>query len=68
MAAVPGGGVGMNPAPAPGNPAQPNGAQDYSAQWADYYRSLGKVKEAETIEAQMKAKVSVCFSRVFICN
>jgi len=44
-----------------GNPA--NGAQnggggaDYSAQWAEYYRSIGKVKEAEAIEAQIKQKV-----------
>lgn len=33
------------------------GALDYSAQWAQYYRSLGKIKEAEAIEAHMKAKV-----------
>lgn len=40
--------------------AQPaaNGQPDYSAQWADYYRSLGKHKEAEAIEAQMKNKSS----------
>lgn len=38
-----------------------NGAQpDYSAQWAEYYRSIGKVKEAEAIEAQMKMKVLNC--------
>ena len=44
---------------AAGNP-QANGAQpDYSAQWAEYYRSIGKVKEAEAIEAQIKAKVIV---------
>lgn len=30
--------------------------QDYSAQWAEYYRNLGKVKEAEAIEAQIKQK------------
>lgn len=43
----------------PGGPAA-NGTQngaDYSAQWAEYYRSIGKVKEAEAIEAQMKQKV-----------
>ncbi|XP_011501071.1 PREDICTED: far upstream element-binding protein 3 isoform X4 [Ceratosolen solmsi marchali] len=35
--------------------AQQNGGQaDYSAQWAEYYRSIGKIKEAEAIEAQMK--------------
>ena len=41
---------------APSNGTQ-NGGSDYSAQWADYYRSIGKVKEAEAIEAQMKQKV-----------
>ncbi|XP_023247829.1 far upstream element-binding protein 1, partial [Copidosoma floridanum] len=36
---------------------QQNGSQaDYSAQWAEYYRSIGKIKEAEAIEAQMKSK------------
>ena len=30
------------------------GGEDYSAQWAEYYRSIGKVKEAEAIEAQMR--------------
>ncbi|XP_046815607.1 far upstream element-binding protein 3 isoform X1 [Vespa crabro] len=36
--------------------ASQNGGQaDYSAQWAEYYRSIGKIKEAEAIEAQMKA-------------
>lgn len=50
-------------APAPANPASAapaangNGGTDYSAQWAEYYRSIGKVKEAEQIEAQMKQKV-----------
>merc|ERR1719323_1998683 len=33
------------------NPA--TGQPDYSAQWADYYRSLGMTKEAEMIEGQM---------------
>ena len=30
--------------------------QDYSAQWAEYYRSLGMVKEAELIENQVSHK------------
>ena len=34
-----------------------NGAPDYSDEWAVYYRSQGKIKEAEEIEAQMKQKV-----------
>lgn len=29
---------------------------DYSAQWIEYYRSMGMTREAEAIEAQMKAK------------
>ncbi|KAL3288459.1 hypothetical protein HHI36_002904 [Cryptolaemus montrouzieri] len=45
-------------AAAPGAIAAANGQPDYSAQWADYYRSLGKIKEAEAIEAQMKNKTS----------
>ncbi|XP_039298560.1 far upstream element-binding protein 3 [Nilaparvata lugens] len=43
------------PAPAAAQPAQ-NGQPDYSAQWAEYYRSTGKIKEAEFIEQQMKTK------------
>jgi len=36
--------------------ANAGGGQDYSAQWAEYYRSVGKIKEAEAIEAQIRAK------------
>merc|ERR1719312_1734315 len=39
-------------APSQVAPGQP----DYSAQWAEYYRSLGMAKEAELIERQMRAK------------
>lgn len=39
----------------PQSAAQNGGQADYSPQWAEYYRSIGKVKEAEAIEAQMKA-------------
>jgi hypothetical protein len=34
------------------------GGQDYSAQWAEYYRSIGKIEEAENIEAQIRAKAA----------
>lgn len=47
----------------PQSGAQNGGQADYSAQWAEYYRSIGKVKEAEAIEAQMKAG-KVIVSRV----
>lgn len=33
------------------------GQQDYSKQWAEYYRSIGKIDEAEAIENQIKTKV-----------
>ena len=62
-----GGGPSAAPAPQPaapaaapgGGPGSQNGAggADYSAQWAEYYRSIGKLKEAEAIEQQMKQKV-----------
>merc|ERR1719328_306185 len=32
------------------------GQPDYSAQWADYYRSMGMVREAEAIEQQMRGR------------
>lgn len=38
-------------------PTPSGGSADYSAQWAEYYRSIGKLKEAEAIEAQIKMKV-----------
>ena len=58
-AAAPGGGGGSQ------NGA---GGADYSAQWAEYYRSIGKVKEAEAIEAQMKQKVGVELPVMFGLN
>ncbi|XP_030384503.1 far upstream element-binding protein 3 isoform X2 [Scaptodrosophila lebanonensis] len=33
-----------------------NQTADYSAQWAEYYRSVGKLEEAEAIEKQLKSK------------
>ena len=32
------------------------GQTDYSKQWAEYYRSLGMLKEAEIIEQQMLSR------------
>lgn len=55
---VGGGQQSMNASPQQGQSDQ-GGAPDYSAQWATYYRSIGKIKEAEAIEAQMKSKVSL---------
>merc|ERR1719471_2527563 len=43
---------------APGGQVAAPGQPDYSAQWAEYYRSIGKDKEAEAIEAQMRAKAA----------
>jgi len=56
---VRGGGAGPTGAPqaAPAPAAAPAPQQpDYSAQWADYYRSIGKLAEAEAIEKNMRAK------------
>lgn len=43
------GGDSVNINPATGQP-------DYSAQWADYYRNMGMLREAEAIEAQMRVR------------
>ncbi|RVE46353.1 hypothetical protein evm_008976 [Chilo suppressalis] len=55
-----GGGAGPGAGPGAGAGAGPGagagGGADYSAQWAEYYRSIGKLKEAEAIEAQIKMK------------
>ncbi|XP_020711559.1 far upstream element-binding protein 1 isoform X3 [Athalia rosae] len=59
---APSGSAGAVPQPQqqqPQSAAQNGGQADYSAQWAEYYRSIGKVKEAEAIEAQMKAGKNV---------
>ena len=56
---APGGGPPVQGAPQAGGGGGGGGA-DYSAQWAEYYRSVGKVKEAEAIESQMRQKVRWC--------
>ncbi|XP_045540567.1 far upstream element-binding protein 3 isoform X1 [Papilio machaon] len=50
------GGGGSTPGGAGGAGGAGGGGADYSAQWAEYYRGIGKLKEAEAIEAQMKLK------------
>jgi len=57
------GGGGNQPQAAPAPAPQPAAAApvqqqapDYSAQWAEYYRSVGKIAEAEAIEKNMRAK------------
>jgi len=55
-----GGSSGFQPSGFQGDAAaslQP-GQPDYSAQWADYYRSMGMVREAEAIEQQMRVFLS----------
>lgn len=37
------------------NAAVSGGQNDYSKQWAEYYRSIGKIEEAEVIEKQIKS-------------
>ena len=32
------------------------GQPDYSAQWVEYYRSMGMTREAEAIEQQMRVR------------
>ncbi|XP_037073954.1 far upstream element-binding protein 1-like, partial [Pollicipes pollicipes] len=53
----PGPGPGPQPQAAPGNAPgmNPGGGQDFSAQWAEYYRNMGMIREAEAIEQQSKA-------------
>lgn len=48
------GNASVSAAPAAAPAAAPT--QDYSAQWAAYYRSIGKIGEAEAIEAQARLK------------
>lgn len=46
---------------AAGGGAGAAGTADYSKQWAEYYRSMGKIEEAEAIENQIKATKVCCF-------
>lgn len=60
-AGYPGGGGGY---PNESGNVNPSGGQpaDYSAQWAEYYRSVGMLREAEAIEQQMRVSLKKsCF-------
>lgn len=47
-------------AAAPANPAASQGAEaDFSKEWAAYYRSMGRIEEAEQIEKQIASKVNI---------
>lgn len=63
------GNAAVSAAPAAAPAAAPT--QDYSAQWAAYYRSIGKIGEAEAIEAQARLKqvnyTFLHFSTVCVC-
>ncbi|CAO4379773.1 unnamed protein product [Caenorhabditis nigoni] len=39
------------------------GEQDYSAQWMEYYKSIGALDKAEAVEAQMKKKKAEAAAR-----
>lgn len=47
------------------NPVVASNQPDYSKQWAEYYRSIGKNDDAEAIENQIKTKV---FNNCNICT
>lgn len=60
---------GQGGPPAPGGASQNGQSADYSQQWADHYRSIGKVAEAEAIENYIKQqKVCLQFRRPCVCN
>jgi hypothetical protein len=43
----------------------PQGGQaDYSAQWIEYYRSMGMTREAEAIEQQARVWAFCCFPTI----
>lgn len=53
---------GAPSAPQAAAPAAPGGGgsqQDYSAEWASYYRSIGKNDEADAIEKQIANRVRI---------
>lgn len=54
---VGGGGPPQGQAAPAGLAGAPGQTADYSAQWAEYYRSIGKIDEAEAIEKQMKVYI-----------